>query len=313
MGAVFESLKCADIPNFELLLPPIDEQRAISRVLGSLDDKIDLNRRMNRTLEELAAVLFRSWFVDFDPVVAKAAGRKPAQLRAEIAGFFPAHFQDSDSGPIPVGWKTSTVENAVQTIIDHRGKTPTKLGGVWSDGGFPAVSAKNVKAGRLVNKDSMGYISLELYRKWMKQPLEAGDILLTSEAPLGEMLYLPKQVEWCLSQRVFGLRANRSVCVPVYLYCWLCSPEGQAELEARASGTTVMGIRQSELREVPILLPPMPIQQHAESVLEPMFRQLWHNEQENSTLAALRDTLLPKLLSGEMRVKQAEKLAEAKL
>jgi type I restriction enzyme S subunit len=77
MGAVFESLKCADIPNFEFSVPPIDEQRAIARVLGALDDKIELNRRMNRTLEELAAALFRSWFVDFDPVVVKAAGRKP--------------------------------------------------------------------------------------------------------------------------------------------------------------------------------------------------------------------------------------------
>ena len=91
------------------VLPPRAEQRAIARVLGALDDKIELNRRMNRTLEELAAAFFRSWFVDFDPVVAKAAGRPPTLLRPDLAALFPAKFQDSSVGPIPHGWRVGNV------------------------------------------------------------------------------------------------------------------------------------------------------------------------------------------------------------
>ena len=109
VGAVFDSLKCADIPNFELLLPPIPEQRAIAHILGTLDDKIELNRRMNRTLEGMAAALFRSWFVDFDPVVAKAAGRAPFGMDAATAALFPSSFEDSQLGLIPLGWRPSVL------------------------------------------------------------------------------------------------------------------------------------------------------------------------------------------------------------
>ncbi|MCL4852481.1 MAG: restriction endonuclease subunit S, partial [Bryobacteraceae bacterium] len=92
------------IARFVVDLPPLDEQRAIAGTLGALDDKIELNRRMNRTLEEIARAIFRSWFVDFDPVRAKAAGRQPAGLDAETAALFPDAFEDSELGPIPAGW-----------------------------------------------------------------------------------------------------------------------------------------------------------------------------------------------------------------
>jgi type I restriction enzyme S subunit len=133
---------------------------------------------------------------------------------------------------------------------------------------------------------------------------------MTSEAPLGELLYLPEKVKWCQSQRLFGLRANRDVCLPSVLYGWLSTLECKAELDARSSGTTVMGIRQSELRAVPVLLPKMSVQQKYGQIVGPILLQLWHNESECESLAALRDTLLPKLLSGEVKVRQAERMLE---
>ena len=104
VGAVFDSLKCADVPNFALRIPPLAEQRAIAHILGTLDDKIELNRRMNETLEAMARALFKSWFVDFDPVRAKAEGRDPG-LPKPLADLFPDSFEDSELGEIPKGWE----------------------------------------------------------------------------------------------------------------------------------------------------------------------------------------------------------------
>lgn len=103
VGAVFDSLKCADIPNFRLPVPPYEEQKAIAEILGELDDKIELNRRMNATLEAMAQALFKSWFVDFDPVKAKAAGRAPEGMDADTAALFPSELVKSELGLIPKG------------------------------------------------------------------------------------------------------------------------------------------------------------------------------------------------------------------
>jgi type I restriction enzyme S subunit len=154
VGAVFDSLKCADIPKFSIPLPPLPEQKDVAAVLGALDDKIELNRRMNATLEAMARALFQSWFVDFDPVRAKAEGRTPAGLDEPTAALFPAQFQASKLGEIPLGWEVESIDEAVSLIIDYRGKTPKKLGGDWSIEGIPAVSAKNIKNGRLVRADA---------------------------------------------------------------------------------------------------------------------------------------------------------------
>ena len=109
VGAVFDSLRCADIPNFEIPLPPLAEQKAIAAVLGALDDKIELNRRMNATLEAMARALFQSWFVDFDPVRAKLDGRQPPAFDRATADLFPNGFEDSELGHIPKGWTVGSV------------------------------------------------------------------------------------------------------------------------------------------------------------------------------------------------------------
>src|SRR5665647_2119879 len=110
VGAVFDSLKCADVPNFELPIPPLPEQRRIAHILGTLDDKIELNRRMNETLEEMARAVFKSWFVDFDPVRAKAEGHDPG-LPPHLSDLFPDRLANSALGPIPEGWQAGTLAN----------------------------------------------------------------------------------------------------------------------------------------------------------------------------------------------------------
>ena len=145
--------------------------------------------------------------------------------------------------------------DGLSLIIDHRGITPKKLGGGWDSAGIPALSAKNIKNGQIINYADIRYINQKLYDRWMPEKLERGDILLTSEAPLGELYFLNEKADYCLSQRLFALRSNSDVLDPQYLYYFLKSLMGQHELMRRISGTAAQGIRQAELRKVEISTP----------------------------------------------------------
>ena len=114
VGAVFDSLRCADIPNFTLTIPPLSDQKAISEILGSLDDKIELNRKTNETLEAMARATFKSWFIDFDPVHAKSKGRQPDGMDAGTAKLFPSSFQESEIGKVPKGWKVASLTDLIE-------------------------------------------------------------------------------------------------------------------------------------------------------------------------------------------------------
>lgn len=303
-----EYVSLRDQRAMKMTLPPLTEQKAIAAVLGALDDKIELNWRMNATLEAMARALFQSWFVNFDPVRVKLDGSQQSNLDPATAALFPDSFQNSKLGPIPSGWSVGTIEEATSLIIDYRGRTPKKMGSDWSPTGIPAVSAKNVKGGRLVRPDTFNFVSEELYERWMKDKLALGDILMTSEAPLGELYYLALDARYCLSQRIFALRANPAVCESTYLYYWLESPACQTDIVNRGTGTTVEGIRQSELRKVSVLLPPLSIQKAAATLLAKWTELIHRNEEQSKTLADLRDGLLPKLLSGELSVPEVESI-----
>jgi type I restriction enzyme, S subunit len=142
VGAVFDSLKCADIPNFKAKLPPLAEQRAIAAVLGSLDDKIELNCRMNATMEAMARALFRSWFVDFDPARAKLDGGRPRRLNETSAALFPERFEASPIGLIPQGWKVSKLKDLTSKI--GSGATPRGGSEVYVNEGPALIRSQNV-------------------------------------------------------------------------------------------------------------------------------------------------------------------------
>lgn len=156
---------------------------------------------------------------------------------------------------IPSNWRKMTLDDTLKLLIDHRGITPKKLGGNWSDEGIPALSAKNIKTGKITNEQDIRFINENLYNRWMPDKLEAGDILLTSEAPLGQLYYLKEKQDYVLSQRLFGLRANQDIIDPKYLYYFLSGPIGQQELLRRLSGTAAEGIRQSELVQILVDMP----------------------------------------------------------
>lgn len=159
-----------------------------------------------------------------------------------------------------------TIDQATSLIIDHRGKTPKKLGADWTISGHRVISAQNIKGSR-IDKNDHHYVDSRTYAKWMKVPLAAGDTLLTSEAPLGEVAYLQYDVDWVLGQRLYALRTEPSLAVGRFLFYALQSPLVRNDLESRATGTTVFGISQVELRKVQIPCPPIAEQQRIAGVL----------------------------------------------
>ena len=195
---------------------------------------------------------------------------------------------------IPKGWKEVRLGDVIEKIIDYRGKTPKKLGGDWCSKGYRAISARSIKNGKLVNEDKMNLLSEDLYRKWMKDEIQFGDIILTSEAPLGEHLIWKSNEKIVLSQRVFAIRTNRKILNPFYFNHFIDSRYFQHELKSRQSGTTVTGIRQTELLKTKILLPPLSEQKAIAEVLSSLDDKIDLLHRQNKTLENIAQALFRK-------------------
>ena len=181
-------------------------------------------------------------------------------------------------------WKEYTVADVISTVIDYRGKTPKKLGGDWSDSGYRALSAKNIKTGKIVQPDSIRYVSEDMYRCWMKEEIQKEDILITSEAPFGQIYYWDSDEKIVLSQRLFAVRINQQF-YPKYIYFYMTSSFFQTELDGRATGTTVVGLRQPELLKCKIFAPDYQEQKRIADTLWCLEQKINNNEAINNNLA----------------------------
>ncbi|MCP3926750.1 MAG: hypothetical protein GY714_29675 [Desulfobacterales bacterium] len=274
-GTTIKNVSLKTMREFPFIIPKnLEEQKSIANILAAFDNKIELLQAQNLTLERAAQTIYREWF---------------------------GKYRIDDE--LPEGWKTLKIDDVVNLIIDYRGKTPKKLGTDWSENGIPALSAKSIKNGKIVRRDAMNFGSEELYSIWMKDELQKGDILLTSEAPLGEMYYLNTNTKYILSQRLFALRVNEKI-TSQYLYYYLFSKYGQHLLQSRASGSTVAGIRQSELRKVEIIIPTQKILFKISKIFQSILEKQSVNNEHVLSLKNSRDTLLPKLMSGQLRVNE---------
>ena len=182
-------------------------------------------------------------------------------------------------------WKELALGDITELVIDYRGKTPKKLGGDWSETGYRALSAKNIKTGRIVQPDTIRYIDEEMYRKWMKEEVQRGDILITSEAPFGQILFWDSDEKIVLSQRLFCVRIKPEYDAR-FIYYYMTTPEFQGELDGRATGTTVVGLRQSELMKCIIHCPEIQEQKAISAILSSIDAKILANEKINDNLAA---------------------------
>jgi type I restriction enzyme S subunit len=278
--------------NLIIKLPPLPIQRAIAHILGTLDDKIELNRQMNATLEAIARALFKSWFVDFDPVRAKAEGRQPAGMDAETAALFPDAFVDSELGKIPKGWKRGALNKIADITM---GQSPP--GETYNESGDGVPFYQGVR------DFGFRFPSRRVYCTAPTRYAEKGDALLSVRAPVGETNIA---IERCSIGR--GLAALREKSRPKgYLYYLLKDTKVQWET-FEAAGTVFGSASKSDLENLEVLIPTPQVIQAFGQIVEPLDAKIEANERESQTLAALRDALLPKLISGEIRIKDAVRL-----
>jgi type I restriction enzyme S subunit len=297
VGATMPNLNTSIMGEVPFALPPLAEQKAIAAVLGALDDKIELNRRMNATLEAMARALFQSWFVDFDPVRAKLDGRKPVGLDAATTTvLFPEHFQDSEAGHIPKGWTIKPIGEVVDCV---GGGTPSTAEPKYWEGGthhwttpkdFSSLQAPVLlDTDRKLTDAGIAKISSGL--------LPAGTLLLSSRAPVGYLAIAAMPV--AINQGFIAMKCNERAS-NFFMLNW-CQTN-MAEIESRATGTTFAEISKQNFRPIRVVLPPKDVMAAFTATVAPLYAQITASLHQSRTLATLRDTLLPKLLSGELSI-----------
>lgn len=180
-------------------------------------------------------------------------------------------------------WKELSLGEITELVIDYRGKTPKKLGGDWSESGYRALSAKNIKTGHIVQPDTIRFVSEEMYHKWMKDEIQQGDIIITSEAPFGQILYWDSEEKIVLSQRLFGVRVKNEYDSR-FVYYYMTTPDFQGEMDGRATGTTVVGLRQPELMKCVVHCPALETQKKIATILSSIDEKISMNEQINENL-----------------------------
>ena len=299
----------------KILWPPdVAEQRAIAHILGTLDDKIELNRRMNETLEAIARVIFKSWFVDFDPVLAKANGEPPESicrrlgLTPELLALFPDHFQDSELGEIPEGWKISSVEKLSMKVGMGPFGSNIKVS-TFELEGIPVISGQHLND-TMLEDNRFNFISKEHADKLASANVARGDIVFTHAGNIGQVAYIPdrsRYVRYVLSQRQFFMRCDISRISPIFMTYFFRSPEGQHKLLANTAQVGVPSIARpvSYLKSIELVVPPKPLVDQFDTSVRTFHQRISIDKSETESLAKLRDALLPKLISGELRVPEA--------
>lgn len=280
------------VSRFEVFTPPLAEQKAIADVLCTLDDKIKLNRRMNETMEETARALFKSWFVDFDPVRAKMDGRwQPGQslpgLPAELYDLFPDRLVPSELGEIPEGWHVKLLRECFDIIM---GQSPPGYTYNETGEGLPFFQGRKDFGFRYPQN-----------RKYCTKPTRIAnpeETLVSVRAPVGDINMAWEQC--CIGRGVATLRHKQGISSFTYYTTWSLA---QQLNQYEHTGTVFGAITKRQLESLKVLYSDVELQEHFERIVNPFDEKIRSNTNESRILTVLRDTLLPKLLSGKIRVK----------
>lgn len=259
------------------LLPPLVEQKKIASILSSLDEKIELNHQINQNLEEMAQAIFKSWFIDFEP-------------------FQDGEFVESELGMIPKGWEVKRIEEICDVL---GGGTPkTKVDDYWNGNILWATPSDITSKKSPVIYDTSRKITEDGLNNSSTKLLPAKSILLTSRATIGYVVLAMKEI--CTNQGFINLICNKSVVSPYYMLFYLKSNKDR--IIGMANGSTFLEVSRRAFRDMAVFVPPLEVIKEFDRIIKPLISNIYENELENETLSSLRDALLPKLMSGEIRV-----------
>lgn len=303
-GTALPYLTVSALNELRLELPPQKEQRAIAHILGTFDEKIELNRRMNETLEVMARAIFQSWFVDFDPVRAKASGESADAicqrlgLTHELLALFPDSFEDSEVGEIPAGWEVTTLQSMTSKI--GSGATPRGGREVYVDEGVSLIRSQNVYDSQFV-WEGLARITDEAAKQLSGVEVKLGDVLIniTGASILRTCVVEPEVLPARVNQHVAIIRA-KAKSASRYIHLHLLTSDMKAYLMGLNAGASREAVTKSHLESVPIINPGTSLLERFSETVAPLYVEIEQLAQQRRTLQNLRDALLPKLLAGEL-------------
>ena len=288
----------AYLREFPIFLPPLDQQRAIAHILGTLDDKIELNRRMNETLEAMARAIFKSWFVDFDPVRAKAEGRNPG-LPKHIADLFPDRFEDSELGEIPSGWAVRKLSDLCSTQYGYTASA------VDEPVGPKFLRVTDINKQNWIEWGDVPHCAIDPQAQAF-YALQVGDLVVARMADPGKSAIIEEEIDAVFASYLVRLKTG-SLAHSYYVYGFLKSDLYSEYAEGAKSGSVQASMNAKVIVGAGLVAPSKAVIDQFFQVVLPLRQRLVANVRESRALAALRYTLLPKLISGELRVKDAER------
>jgi type I restriction enzyme S subunit len=294
-GSTMPKLTQGNLNRLPIIAPPLAEQKVIAAVLGALDDKIELNRRMNETLEEMAHAMFRSWFVEFDPVRTKLDGRNPVGIHPSMAALFPSSFQDSEVGHIPLGWKVCSLSDLTSYL--SRGIGPVYI----DNNGVCVLNQKCIREHRVDFSKSRRH---DVTKKPIgSRTLQPHDVLINSTGvgTLGRVAQVFHLSEPTIVDSHITIARAGPEMDPYFFGVMLTDRE--MEIEQLGEGSTGQTeLSRARLGALRLVKPPVVIQRAFGATVGPLLSAASHNDRQSRVLSTLRDALLPKLLSGELKV-----------
>ena len=298
------TINLKDLRKLELPIPPAAERQAIQGVLSALDDRIDLLRQTNATLESIAQALFKSWFIDFDPVRAKAEGREPEGMDAATAALFPAEFEAS----IPAGWQMGTLETlcAQGGGLIQTGPFGSQLhASDYEAQGIPVVMPQDLD-GRRISTDRVARVSVAHVERLARHKLLPGDIVFSRRGDVGQHAAVTEvEAGWLCGTGCLLVRPGPRWPSPAYVSQALATPEATDWVKRHAVGATMPNLNTGILGALPMLLPSNAVLAAFESVCGALEARITKNRAQALALSELLDTLLPRLISGKLRLPEA--------
>ena len=289
------NLSPSQILGEKINLPPLAEQKLIASLLTALDDRIALLRDTSATLEVIAQALFKSWFVDFDPVRAKMAGRAPEGMDEATAALFPDSFEESELGLVPKGWRVGTLADVASYQNGYAFKTKD-----WSGVGHPVIKIGNVKPG-IIETTGASYVLPETIVGLDRFRLQRGDLLVGMTGYVGETGLVPEiEPAAYLNQRVGKISTESGISDLGFVYCIVRNPAYKTHAESKSHGSAQANVSGTDLMSYPTVLPSTVVLDVFNQILAVFIWQILVNYEESQSLAALRDTLLPRLISGQL-------------
>ena len=328
-GSTRPKITQRDMKNIPVYCPPLKEQKAIAHILGSLDDKIELNRQMNETLEAMAQALFKSWFVDFDPVIgnALAAGnsipdefaeraeqRKGIEKKdnSDIQDLFPSEFEFTEEmGWIPKGWVITNLKDHAEKI--SKGTTPSKaiLAKADDDSTIPFLKVRDLDDEGKIDTQNLDLIPKSIHENALKRSiLQTGDLLFSIAGTIGRVSIVPKELDNSNSNQALAFIRPKDDIKTYFLLQFLKSQEVQDEISSRVVQAVQANVSLTELGSLKFATASDDLFRKWHSIVQSWIDKINLLQMENSHLSKLRDTLLPKLMSGELRIADAAALVD---